>query len=49
MIVYISSTFVDLRAERCAVERAVLRLITPRLGMKSYVAEDLRPLRTNQC
>jgi hypothetical protein len=44
MIVYISSTFLDLRDERRAVERAVLRLGHQPLGMESYVAEDRRPL-----
>ena len=44
LIVYISSSFLDLRDERRAVERAVVRLGHQPLGMESYVAEDLRPL-----
>lgn len=43
-LVYISSTFNDLRAERDAAYRAVRRLRHDAIAMEDYVAADERPL-----
>jgi hypothetical protein len=42
--IYVSSTFADLKDERAAVVRAILRLGYHPVAMESYVACDQRPL-----